>query len=85
MSRPDNSIIGLCPKCGAVPAEDWIKGSHGWVCGTFFRHHRFSENPTTYRQGDQLTQSIPCAVMHWRVRAEKAEAKLREIALDSPE
>ena len=85
MSKPDNSAIGLCPKCGSVPSEDWVVGSHGWICRSYFRDQRFGEKPKTYREGDQLTQSIPCAVMHWRVRAEKAESKLREIALDSPE
>jgi len=84
VSKPDNSQIGLCPKCGSVPSEEWVNGERGWICGSYFIQRRACVR-AVYLPEDPLTQSIPCAVMHWRVRAEKAEAKLREIALDSPE
>lgn len=59
--------IGLCPGCGSEPTEDWINGFHGWECGSFAR-----PLPSL----NQFEQSKVCAVSHWKLRAEKAEAEL---------
>jgi hypothetical protein len=68
MSGP---AMGPCPGCGCIQANGYVGGWFGWICGS----------QSTSHTGDkiQFKQSNACASMHWRLRAEKAEAKLREI------
>lgn len=32
--HPGCKPMGPCPHCGAAEAGDWVRGYHGWECGT---------------------------------------------------
>ena len=64
------SAMGPCPGCGCIQANGYLGGWFGWICGSHSRTH--SGNKIRFNQ------SNACASMHWRLRAEKAEATLRE-------
>ena len=68
--------IGLCPHCGSIPADDFVHGWRGWICGSYNKAH--DGEPVHY------VWSNACASMRWRVRAEKAEAKLRRLGHVAP-
>lgn len=63
--------MGLCPGCGCIQAEGYVDGWFGWICG--------SQSLSQIREKIRFKQSNACASMHWRLRAEKAEARLREL------
>lgn len=73
-AAPTGSAMGLCPGCGCIQAEGFVGGWYGWICG--------SQSLSHSGERIRLKQSNACASMHWRIRAEKAEARLRE--LESP-
>jgi hypothetical protein len=78
MNKPDISALRVCPNCGSMPSPDWIRGSYGWVCGSYFHAGATAEKPVDYA-GEDITQSITCAVTPYRQRAEKAEAELLKL------
>ena len=61
--------MGLCPGCELIQADGFVGGWRGWICGSQSIAH--SGEKISFRQ------SNACASMHWRLRAERAEAKLR--------
>lgn len=69
-ARESGPNMGLCPGCGVIQAPGFVGGWYGWICGSQSRSH----------SGELIKfhQSNACASMHWRVRAEKVEAELRE-------
>lgn len=74
LAAPSGSAMGLCPGCGCIQAEGFVGGWHGWICG--------SQSISHSGEKIRFKQSNACGSMHWRIRAEKAEARLRE--LESP-
>ena len=62
--------MGLCPACGSIQSKEWISGMYGWICGSFSDSHE--GRPILFHQ------SLACASMYWRVRAEKAERERDE-------
>lgn len=69
--HPICSPLGLCPGCGAVESDGWVDGWHGWICG--------SKNLAHHGHPLRFDQSMGCAVSHWRIRAERAESRLRKL------
>lgn len=69
--------MGLCPGCGCIQAEGFVHGWHGWICG--------SQSVSHSDEKIRFKQSNACASMHWRIRAEKAEARLRELEAQANE
>lgn len=69
---PLSEFPATCPHCGAAKAPGWVKGFHGWTCGSYSQAHHsgYCQEPLN------IIQSIECAVTHWRRRAERAESKL---------
>ena len=64
-------VMGLCPGCGCIQADGFVGGWYGWICG--------SQSISHSGEKIRFKQSNACGSMHWRIRAEKAEAKLREL------
>ena len=69
MANESSKVEGfpvVCPLCGKPKADYWVKGWHGWTCGSYAMTHDASS-------GLNVQQSIECAVSHWKQRALRAE------------
>jgi len=73
---PLSEFPPTCPHCGAKRADGWVKGYHGWTCGSYSRAHHDVPAP----QPLNIIQSTDCAVTHWRRRAELAEWKYKVLS-----
>lgn len=70
-----SSFPARCPACGKPKADGWVKGYHGWDCGSYSQSH--------WKLGEELrfVQSIECATDHWKQRALRAEYLLTLIPI----